>query len=69
VIPLLPLHFEVNAGPSGDHVNDSMIRLIDEIFLFWCLGVILLVWIWLMWRREWGWYDLYLLVVLICVVG
>jgi hypothetical protein len=41
VIPLLPLCLEVNAGPSGDHVNDSTIRLIDEIFLFWCLGVIL----------------------------
>jgi hypothetical protein len=33
------------------------------------LGVILVVWVWLMRRREWGWYDLYLLVVLICVVG
>jgi hypothetical protein len=69
VIPLLPLRFEVNAGPSGDHVNDSAIRRIGEIFLFWCLGVILVVWIWLIRRREWGWYDLYLLVVLICVVG
>jgi hypothetical protein len=38
VIPLLPLCLEVNAGPSGDHVNDSAIRLIGEIFLFWCLG-------------------------------
>jgi hypothetical protein len=26
--------------------------------------------VWLMWvrRRKWGWYDLYLLVVLVCVV-
>jgi hypothetical protein len=69
VIPLLLLRFEVNAGPSGDRVNDSTIRLIGEIFLFWCLGVILVVWVWLMRRREWGWYNLYLLVVLICVVG
>jgi hypothetical protein len=69
VIPLLPLRFKVNAGPSGDHVNDSAIRLIGEVFLFWCFGVILVVWVWLMRRREWGWYDLYLLVVLICVVG
>jgi hypothetical protein len=38
VIPILPLRFEVNAGPSGDHVNDSAIWLIGEIFLFWCLG-------------------------------
>jgi hypothetical protein len=69
VIPLLPLCFEVNAGPSGDNVNDFAIRLIGEVFLFWCLGVILVVWVWLMRRREWWWYDLYLLVVLICVVG
>jgi hypothetical protein len=34
------------------------------------LGVIWVVDVWLMWvrRREWGWYDLYLLVVLVCVV-
>jgi hypothetical protein len=69
VIPLLSLRVEVDAGPSGDHVNDSAIRLISEVFLFWRLGVILVVHVWLMRRREWGWYDLYLLVVLICVVG
>ena len=68
VIPLLPLRLEVNAGPSGDHVNYSAIQLIGEVFLFWCLGVILVVWVRLMRRRERGWYDLYLLVVLICVV-
>jgi hypothetical protein len=33
------------------------------------LGVILVVWVRLMRRRERGWYNLYLLVVLICVVG
>jgi hypothetical protein len=37
-IPLLLLHLEVDAGPSSDHVDDSMIRLIGEVFLFWCLG-------------------------------
>jgi hypothetical protein len=71
VVPLLSLHIEVDAGPSSDHVNDSAIRLISEVFLFWCLGVILVVDVWLMrvQRRKWGWYDLYLLVVLVCVVG
>jgi hypothetical protein len=49
-------------------VDDSTIRLIGEVFLFWCLGVILVVWVRLMRRRERGWYNLYLLVVLICVV-
>jgi hypothetical protein len=67
VIPLLSLRVEVDAGPSGDHVNDSAIRLINEVFLFWCLGVILVVDVWLMRRQGRGWYDLYLLVVLICV--
>jgi hypothetical protein len=52
-------------------VNDSAIRLISEVFLFWCLGVILVVDVWLMRvrGRKWGWYDLYLLLVLVCVVG
>jgi hypothetical protein len=50
-------------------VDDFAIRLIGKVFLFWCLGVILVVWIWLMRRRERGWYNLYLLVVLVCVVG
>jgi hypothetical protein len=51
-------------------VNDSTIRLISEVFLFWCLGVIWVVDVWLKWmrRRGRGWYDLYLLVVLVCVV-
>ena len=26
------------------------------------------VWLMRVWRREWGWYDLHLLVVLVCVV-
>jgi hypothetical protein len=51
-------------------VNDSAIRLVSEVFLFWCLGVIGVVDVWLMRvrRQEWGWYDLYLLVVVVCVV-
>jgi hypothetical protein len=48
-------------------VNDSAIRLIGEVFLFWCLGVVD-VWLLRVWRWEWGRYDLYLLVVLVCVV-
>jgi hypothetical protein len=38
VVPLLSLRVEVDAGPPSDHVNDSAIRLISEVFLFWCLG-------------------------------
>jgi hypothetical protein len=49
-------------------VDDSAIRLIGEVFLFWCLVVILVVRDRLMRRQERRWYDLYLLVVLICVV-
>jgi hypothetical protein len=51
-------------------VNDSAIQLISEVFLLWCLGVIWVVDVWLMRvrRRERRWYDLYLLVVLVCVV-
>jgi hypothetical protein len=33
MIPLLPLRLEVDAGPSSDHVNDSTIRQIGEVFL------------------------------------
>jgi hypothetical protein len=66
VVPLLSLCVEVDAGLPSDHVNDSAIRLISEVFLFWCLGVVWVVDVWLL--REWGRYDLYLLVVLVCVV-
>jgi hypothetical protein len=31
--------------------------------------VILVVWVRVMRRRKWGWYNLYFLMVLICVVG
>jgi hypothetical protein len=52
-------------------VNDSVIRLIGEVFLLWGLGVVGVVDVLLlrMWRWGWGRYDLYLLVVLVCVVG
>jgi hypothetical protein len=35
------------------------------------LGVILVVWVRVMWRQRWrrGWYNLYFLMVLVCVVG
>ena len=51
-------------------MNDSAIRLIGEVFLFWRLGVVWVVDVWLMRvrRLERRWYDLCLLVVLICVV-
>jgi hypothetical protein len=70
VVPLLSLRVEVDAGPPIDHVNDSVIRLISEVFLFWCLGVVGVVDVWLLrvWRWDSGRYDLYLLVMLVCVV-
>jgi hypothetical protein len=51
-------------------VNDSAIRLIGEVFLFWCLGVVGVMDVWLLRVCRWGWgrYDLYLLVVWVCVV-
>jgi hypothetical protein len=71
VVPLLSLRVEVDAGPPSDHVNDSAIRLIGEVFLLWGLGVVGMVDVLLlrMWRWGWGRYDLYLLVVLVCMVG
>jgi hypothetical protein len=69
MIPLLPLRLEVDARPFGDHVDDSAIQLIGEVFLLWCLGVILVVWVRVMRRRRRGWNNLYFLMVLICVVG
>jgi hypothetical protein len=53
VVPFLPLRFKVHAGPSGDHVDDSAIWLFGEIFLLGCLGVVMVLWIWVMWRRRW----------------
>jgi hypothetical protein len=69
VIPLLSLRLEVDVGPFGDHVNDSTIRLIGEVFLLWCLGVILVVWVLVMRRWRRGGDDLDFLIVWICVVG
>jgi hypothetical protein len=43
MVPLLLLCVEVGAGPPSDHVNDSMIRLIGEVFLLWGLGVVVVV--------------------------
>jgi hypothetical protein len=67
MVPLLPLCVEVGAGPPSDHMNDSAIRLIGEVFLFWGVrvGDVLLL---LVWRWGWGRYDLYFLAVLVCVV-
>jgi hypothetical protein len=55
VVPLLSLRFKVHARPSGDHMDDSTIWLFGEVFLLWWLGVIMVVWIWVMqrWRRGW----------------
>jgi hypothetical protein len=50
VVPLLLLRVEVGAGPPSDHMNDSAIRLIGEVLLFWGMGVmdvlLLLMWRW-----------------------
>jgi hypothetical protein len=58
------------------HVDDvegdlltSCIWLFGEVFLLWCLGVIMVVWIWVMRRRRRGWKNLHFLMVLVCVVG
>jgi hypothetical protein len=48
-------------------VNDSAIRLIGEVFLLWGVGVVDVLLL-LVWRWGWGRYDLYFLVVLVCVV-
>jgi hypothetical protein len=67
VVPLLPFRVEVGAGPSSDHMNDSAIRLIGEVLLLWGMGVVDVLLL-LVWRWGWGRYDLYFLVVLLCVV-
>jgi hypothetical protein len=50
-------------------MDDSAIWLFDEVFLLWCLGVIMVVWIWVMRRRRRGWKDLHFLTVFVHVVG
>jgi hypothetical protein len=67
VVPLLPLRVEVGAGPPSDHMNDSAIQLIDEVLLLWGMGVVDVLLL-LVWRWGRGRYDLYFLVVLVCVV-
>jgi hypothetical protein len=51
-------------------MNDFTIQLIGEVFLLWGLGVVVVVDVLLLlvWRWGWGRYNLYLLVVLVCVV-
>jgi hypothetical protein len=48
-------------------MNDSAIWLIGEVLLFRGMGVVDVLLL-LMWRWGWGRYDLYFLVVLVCVV-
>ena len=48
-------------------MNDSAIRLIGEVLLLWGMGVVDVLLL-LVWRWWWGRYDLYFLVVLVCVV-
>jgi hypothetical protein len=67
VVPLLLLRVEVGAGPPSDHMNDSAIRLIGEVLLLWGMGVVDVLLL-LVWRWGCGRYDLYFLVVLVCVV-
>jgi hypothetical protein len=43
---------------------DSVIRLIGEVLLFRGMGVVDVLLL-LMWKRGWGRYDLYFLVVLV----
>jgi hypothetical protein len=42
--------------------------LIGEVFLLWGLGVVVVVDVLLLLVWGWGRYDLYLLVMLVCVV-
>jgi hypothetical protein len=48
-------------------MNDSAIRLFGEVLLLWGMGVVDVLLL-LVWRWGWGRYDLYFLVVLVCVV-
>jgi hypothetical protein len=48
-------------------MNDSAIWLIGEVLLLWGVGVVVVLLL-LVWRWGWGRYDLYLLVVLVCMV-
>jgi hypothetical protein len=46
-----------------------VIWLFGKVFLLWCLGLVMVVWIWVMRRRRWGWKNLHFLTVLVRVVG
>jgi hypothetical protein len=48
-------------------VDDSAIWLFGEVFVLGCLGVVMVLWIWVM-RRRW-WQNLHSLTVLVRVVG
>jgi hypothetical protein len=48
-------------------MNDSAIWLIGEVPLLWGVEVVDVLLL-LVWRWGWGRYDLYLLVVLVCLV-
>jgi hypothetical protein len=54
VVPLLSLRVEIDAGHPSDHVNDSAIRLIGEVFLLWGLGVMGVVDVLLLRMWRWG---------------
>jgi hypothetical protein len=54
VVLFLSLCVEVHAGPPSDHVDDSMIWWLSEVFLFGRLRWVVVVWrIWVVWRRWW----------------
>jgi hypothetical protein len=68
VVLFLPLSIEVHAGSPSDHVDDSAIWWLTEVFLFGCLRwVVVMRRIWVM-RRQW-WYNLHLLMVLVSMIG
>jgi hypothetical protein len=48
-------------------MDDSTIWLFGEVFLLGCLGVVMVLWIWVL-RRRW-WQNLHFLTVLVHVVG
>jgi hypothetical protein len=54
VVLFLSLGVEVHAGSPSDHVDDSVVRWLSEVFLFECRRWGVVMWrIWMVWRR-WG---------------
>jgi hypothetical protein len=52
VVLFRSLCFKVDAGPSGDHVDDSAVWWFGEAFLLGCWrGVVIVWWIWVVCRR------------------